>query len=304
MAGGHMNEHIVYPMTALLIASVYLLYVGLSAFLVSYIQKGHAGVWKEANVFVLRQISSKIKTMQFTLGTLTLLFMVALLGASHALMLNEYQNTQSNEKWPFDIAIYHEEPNYDFSKEIKLLQDKTKLASKHVYQIYENNSDDFSEYMKHYYTDILNNSVAGDGAYFKHDTYMKLSDYNRLREMLGHKKAALERDQYLIQIKGRLFDAASRFSDQPLKINGTKFECGGIRTEAFEQNGHNGADYLLVVPDQAVDSMKPYYSLLMAQVKGSVPKNLKLDLEEIAENDTKESTADTLSGFKYNEPWK
>lgn len=301
MAGDHMTGHIIYPMIALLIASVYLLYVGLSAFLISYIQKGRAGVWKEANVFVLRQISSKIKTMQFTLGTLTLLFMVALLGASHALMLNEYQSTQSDEKWPFDIAIYHEEPNYDFSKEIKLLQEKTNLTSKHVYQIYENNSDDFSEYMKHYFTDILNNSVAGDGAYFKHDTYMKLSDYNRLREMLGYKKAALERDQYLIQIKGRLFDAASRFSDQPLTINGTKFECGGIQTEAFEQNGHNGADYLLVVPDQAVDSMKPYYSLLMAQVKGSVPKNLKLDLEKIAENDTKESTTDTLSGFKYNE---
>lgn len=95
---GHFNDRNVYPMIAGLVASVYLLYMELSAFLTGYIKKGRAGVWKQANIFVLRQLSSKIRTMQFTLGTLTVLFMVALIGASCALMLNQFQNTQSDEK--------------------------------------------------------------------------------------------------------------------------------------------------------------------------------------------------------------
>ena len=64
-------------MIAALIVSVYFLYMGLSAFLISYIRKGRACVYNGANIFLLRQLASKVKTMQFTLGTLTILFMVA-----------------------------------------------------------------------------------------------------------------------------------------------------------------------------------------------------------------------------------
>ncbi len=77
---GRFNDWNVYPMILGLVVSVYLLYMGLSAFLIGYIKKGRAGVWNQANIFVLRQLSSKIRTMQFTLGTLTVLFMVALIG--------------------------------------------------------------------------------------------------------------------------------------------------------------------------------------------------------------------------------
>ncbi|MCI6465591.1 MAG: ABC transporter permease [Faecalicatena sp.] len=280
MVGGHMTDTNIYPLIAMLIASVYLLYIGLSAYLVNYIHKGRPGVWKEANVFVLRQLSSKVRTMQFTLGTLTLLFMIALLGSSHAFMLNQFQSTQSDEKWPFDVAIYKEDPNYDFSKEVELLKDRTKLESEYAYQIYENKTDDFSKYMEFYFSDILGNSVAGSDAYFNYDPYMKLTDYNHLREMLGYKKVALERDQYLIHIKGRLEAAADGFSKKSLELNGEAFQCAGVQTEGFEQNGHNGADYLLIVPDEAAASMEPYYALLMAQVKGSVSKSLERELKK------------------------
>lgn len=302
MVNGRMTSDNIYPMLALLIASVYLLYIGLSAFLVSYIHKGRAGVWKEANVFVLRQLSSKVKTMQFTLGTLTLLFMVALLGASHAFMLNQFQSTQADEKWPFDIAVYNEDPNYNFTQEIKLLQDETSLESKYAYHIYENHTNDFVQYMNRYFKDVLDDSVSGTDAYFKYDPYMKLSDYNHLREMLGYERVTLDRNQYLIHIKKRLTDAGSVFSRKQLTVNGMQLECGGIRTEGFEQNGHNGADYLFIVPDETASSMTPYYSLLMAQVKGSVPKDLEQNLKRITTPDLPDTAGDSIAeDFNYSD---
>lgn len=222
-------------------------YLGLSAFLTGYIKKGRAGVWKQANIFVLRQLSSKIRTMQFTLGTLTILFMVALIGASCALMLNQFQNTQSDEKWPFDIAVYHQNPEYDFAG--------------------EKEADDMNNFLIHNY------SLADKSLYYKYDTYMMLSDYNYLRRMLGYPEVSLGKNEYLLHIKSRLAKTAAPFTEQPLDIGGAPYTCAGIYTEGFEQSGHNGADYILIVPDQAAESMKPYYSLLMVQINGTIPKD-------------------------------
>ena len=49
-----------------------------------------------------------------------------------------------------------------------------------------------------------------------------------------------------------------------MEIQGLKeadyLKCAGICGEAFSQDGHNGADYLVVVPDAVIKRMKPYYS--------------------------------------------
>lgn len=262
---GHFNQWNVYPMIGALIASVYFLYIGLSAFLISCIRKGKAVVYRGANIFLLRQLASKVKTMQFTLGTLTILFMAALVGVSDALMLNQFQNTQAEEKYPFDVCIYSEHPGYDFSKEKALTEKYARITDFVAYDIYQNNTNTCSRYL------VEQLSQTDSSYYFKYDTYIRLSDYNRLREMLRLEPVSLEPDQYLIHTKKRLKKTMAAFCAKPLKIQNTDYTCAGIYTEPFEQSGHNGADYLLVVPDETADSMTPYYSLMAASIKGSLP---------------------------------
>ncbi len=262
---GHFNQWNVYPMIGALIASVYFLYIGLSAFLISCIRKGKAVVYRGANIFLLRQLASKVKTMQFTLGTLTILFMAALVGVSDALMLNQFQNTQAEEKYPFDVCIYSEHPGYDFSKEKALTEKYARITDFVAYDIYQNNTNACSRYL------VEQLSQTDSSYYFKYDTYIRLSDYNRLREMLRLEPVSLEPDQYLIHTKKRLKKTMAAFCAKPLKIQNTDYTCAGIYTEPFEQSGHNGADYLLVVPDETAASMTPYYSLMAASIKGSLP---------------------------------
>ena len=114
--------------------------------------------------------------------------------------------------------------------------------------------------------------------YFQYDTYMKLSDYNKLRQMLLYQPVTLSEDQYLIHTKSRIKDTVENISRQPLKIGEGTLSCQGVYTEPFEQNGHNGADYLLVVSDETAEKMTPYYNLLMAQIKGEVPDTLQNNL--------------------------
>ena len=88
-------------MMLLLILSIYLMYWGLASLFSLYLRKRGKRMYKGTNLFLIRQLSSKIRTMRFTFGTLTVLFTLALLGCSFALMLNRYQNTEINYKYPF-----------------------------------------------------------------------------------------------------------------------------------------------------------------------------------------------------------
>ncbi len=65
----------------LLVLTIYLFYIGISAWIICYVRGRGNGIYKGQNLFLLRQFASKIRTMQFTMGTLTALFTLALMGA-------------------------------------------------------------------------------------------------------------------------------------------------------------------------------------------------------------------------------
>ncbi|MDC7287633.1 ABC transporter permease [Blautia schinkii] len=269
------NSGNIYVMIIGLGAAVYLLYMGLAAFLVAHVRKKGAGVQQGANIFVYRQVASKIRTMQFTLGTLTLLFLVALVGASWALMLNQFQNTQGDEKFAFDVAVYNQAADYDFRREQELIAKEAEPVDELVYCVYQNGTSDWNQYLTEH------NKSAEEYSYYKYDTYMRLSDYNRLRAMLGAEAVNLSADGYLLQTQERFVKLLEPMTEERCVIGGKDYRFEGIETLGFEQGGHNGADYVLVVPDGAADSMKPFYSLYAAELSGEAPAQLQEALDEI-----------------------
>ncbi len=272
---GKFTEKNVYPMIAGLIAAVYLLYVGLASFLVLLIRHQGAFVCRGTNLFVLRQLAGKIRTMRLTMGTLTILFAAALVGTSCALMLNRYQITQGDEKFPFDAAIYSPDPDATFDGERKVLEEETADTAVYTYRIYQNGTRDWNDFL----CDIYGEDEES-GAFFRYDTYIRLSDYNALREMLGYNPVTLGEREYLLQTKERVAAAAEEMTHRKLLIGGESYVYAGCQTIGFEQNGHNGADYLLVVPDEAAGNMTVYYSLCMAMFDGGAPEELQEKLYE------------------------
>lgn len=246
-----------------LILAIYLIYAGLSGFLIRYIRRGNERIWKDGKLFVLRQLSSKIRTMRFTLGTLTILFMVTLVGSSCAMMLNAFQSTQANEKWPFDISVFSSDVEDEFLEEHEIIDDEVMNPQYYRYNVYEMGTTQMTDFL------ISNISDANEYSYFPNDTFMKLSDYNELREMLGYEQATLEKGNYLIHTKGRMRKNAEQFAERcRLHVCKQDLSCDGIYTEGFGQNRHNGADYMFVLQDEVVNSMKPYYSVLAVNFDG------------------------------------
>ena len=118
-----------------LVITIYLFYLGLSAWIICYVRRGGKAVYRKQNLFLLRQFASKMRTMQFTMGTLTALFTLALMGTSVALMFSEYENSLLDEKFPFDVQIYSSDVEEDFAKEKEVIEEAANVSAYYSYHI-------------------------------------------------------------------------------------------------------------------------------------------------------------------------
>ena len=335
-----------------LVVTIYVFYTGVAAWVICYIRRKGAGIFKGQNLFLLRQFSSKLKTLRFTLGTLTSLFVLALLGCAIALMFNDYQNQTLLDKWPFDVMVFSSDTSDTFREELDLLNRECSVEESLIYDIRQNGTDTVNAWLYAHlktfggaYTDEdggLDREALGRDeiwAYYEHDTYLALSDYNRLREMAGLLPVELEEGEYLLHLKERVWDETGDFTGEleimvdpdsgeaevsadPVSgkaevtaeshsgeqrtmaephseetevmanpVSGTTehptyLRPAGIYTEPLSQDGHNGADYLLIVTDRTAERMEPYYRLLTVNLDGPAPDDLLRKLDALPSGDS------------------
>ena len=335
-----------------LVLTIYVFYTGVAAWVICYIRRKGAGIFKGQNLFLLRQFSSKLKTLRFTLGTLTSLFVLALLGCAIALMFNDYQNQTLLDKWPFDVMVFSSDTSDTFREELDLLNRECSVEESLIYDIRQNGTDTVNAWLYAHlktfggaYTDEdggLDREALGRDeiwAYYEHDTYLALSDYNRLREMAGLLPVELEEGEYLLHLKERVWDETGDFtgeleivaesdSGEPGTIanpvsgeaevtaeshsgeqrtmaephseetevmanpvsgiteHPTYLRSAGVYTEPLSQDGHNGADYLLIVTDRTAERMEPYYRLLTVNLDGPAPDDLLRKLDALPSEDS------------------
>lgn len=282
-----------------LVLTIYLFYIGISAWIICYVRGKGEGIYKGQNLFLLRQFASKIRTMQFTMGTLTALFTLALIGASIALMFSEYENTVLDDKFPFDIQIWSGDTENDFAAEKKVIEENAKVREYFAYHIYTDEENRVNTFVlthtKNYGTIFwaedgspdgvkIKNFLQNQNVYYEYDTYMGISDYNHLRKMLGYGEVRLNPDEFLVQVKPRLAEEFQEICGD-MEIWGAQkgdyLKCAGVCGDSFSQDGHNGADYVIVVPDTVLKRMKPYYLELAVKVSGGVSKDLRKKLDAL-----------------------
>lgn len=298
-----------------LVVTIYLFYWGISAWLICYVRGRGALVYQGQNLFLLRQFAAKVRTMQFTMGTLTSLFTLALIGASLALMFSDYENTVLEGKFPFDVQVYSKDVSDNFKEELEMLERHTEVSSHYVYRIYTDKGRQANTWLLAnleawgtMYQDSAGRPDKGKiekmllegGVYYPYDTYMGISDYNCLREMLGYPKVSLEGTEYLVQVKPRLLGELQEIGkDLEIKnASGDGFlSCKGVYGEYFSQDGHNGADYVIVVPDGVLGRMEPFYSELVAALEGTAPIGLGDRLAAAGGDRLPEFKWDSENGF-------
>lgn len=159
----------------------YFFYLGLSAFLMKYIKSKGSLIYKKDCLFLMRQFSSKMRNTCFVLGTLSLLFMFALVGSSLAFMLSDYQNKQLNVEYPFDIILISDNTENDFVKEETLINENTVPRATLKYCVYQNGTSEMVDYLYQnlrLFSDKDSDPAMAEGrkaaAYYDYDVYLSL----------------------------------------------------------------------------------------------------------------------------------
>lgn len=263
------------------------LFIGLPPILHNTFGKNRRWKYRKAHVFLYRLLTSKINNASITLGAIATLLTLSI--AFIGIGVSFYQTTnQRADLEAFDISILHKDEDYSFSQYSEYLSHTSPLDSSYIYNVYTGYNKQFMSLrnvtLSNYFHEIGKEDSPEDSLMSenRYDSFMKYSDYCVLREMLGYEKVDLEKNEFIIHCLPYLAESYNEYvSDGTLMTSELNLSCAGVYTETFSQYGGygNGQEYILIAPDNIVDSLEVVYSLYVANFKENISGGYFSDLQ-------------------------
>lgn len=277
------------------VLGTFLFFFSLSGFLLKLVQSNKRHYLKGLNMFILRQINSKINSTFVSMTFICLMLFVAICTFSGGIGINKALNSDLKDLTKFDVTFW----DLDGSDIEEVLREKgieiNDYASSYMkYTTYKNNfgfkdflNEDEAEDAKSYYPVAKNQGVP----------IVKLSDFNSIMKMLNMKEVSLEKDEYLAfgDIKYLKKGVQNQINNKK-KINVNGIELKPANTEFFEITPYNQMMKsnlcTFVVNDSLVDGLEKLQSYLSMNYKIDKDKCEK-DFGEKVRGGYKDSEMDT-----------
>lgn len=238
---------------ALLIGGLYGAYISLAAFLVKVFLGRNEKKYQKDNLFIYRNLSAKLKTMSFTIGTLAMLLTLTLACTQSAMLFNKYFELQSMNRCSFDVQVTSEDP-----------------ACLEPAEEYFRNSGIIKEELIVPVCDSGQSAVYdkfGIYSYTENDYVISYSDYTALRKMLGYEPVELPDGHYMIHGSPQYKIKASKIEDMSLSINGTSLSLQAVFDEPLSQSGTIGVGYIVILPDELLTGLPVIQTSLVMTTK-------------------------------------
>ena len=184
----------------LLIISIYGITFTLGDFILAFINKRRKIKYSKDNLFVAKNFEAKSRTIGFTLGTLSLLITLTLVCMNMSFVMKDAFENNVEQQAPYDILV--EGMYSDVEESWTGKQDNRKKAWEYIDYIHENYK--IEEELHYQILTQKDHQVAkyikdiGNNGLYDYDTYLKVSDYNKLLEMLGEKPIHLKENEYFV----------------------------------------------------------------------------------------------------------
>jgi putative ABC transport system permease protein len=193
----------------------------MSGLLLKLVQANKKLYFKDLNMFVIKQISSKINTAFISMTFICLMLFFAVCMLSSGIGLNKALNKNIKELTQFDTTFI----NYKGEDISKILENQG-IALKDY-------SDSYVNYNIYYnklgYRDFLNKYLTEkENSYYKISAnedipIMKLSEFNNIMKMLGKQEITLQNNEYIVFTDAENIEA---LIEKVLKAN-TKIKVNG-----------------------------------------------------------------------------
>lgn len=228
----------------MLIVGIYLFYISISSFIVKRYLNNKSRKYKKDNMFLYRNLTSKINTMSFSLGTIALMFTIILIGGNVALLMNNLINNEIEMGYPYEIMI--STADGDFSKYKEYIEKNTKVKDMYEYRLYNIKKIGLSTAFEETpFKGAIDNEI---------ESVLSLTTYNKLREILGYEKVDLQDDEIIINCLKTAKAGLEKYTKEnnKIKILGKDVKIKEIRSENIAQVGFNGFYYTIIVPDSLI----------------------------------------------------
>lgn len=283
----------------------FLFFMSLSGFALNMLQRNKNIYFKNVNMFVLRQINSKVNTtfISMTIICLMLFFTIGVL--STAFSLKNAADKEIDQAAPFDasLAIYiHEEDKVQNVEEaVKLLNlDLNKYGENHFFSVYESDTN-----LKALFAPSKNKKTEkmlefiGDSKI----QVLKKSDFDKIMSMQGETKMDLKKNEAILISNPKFVEDVENYIEDKGKIELNK-QSYTISREKIHgiaySTDYSGTMLTVVLPDQAVKDMKEISSVVNINYKNNKEKydeELFKVLDEFMKTDSYEKYGFTLLGY-------
>lgn len=160
-------------------------FVSIPAFLVARLEERISWKYKNYRLVPFRGFTAKINSIRIVMGMLSILFMLSIIcggiGSTIGLMI-----TKNVSAGAFDLMILHPGEMGDFSQYDRMIR-QDDSAEGYAYGIYTNGRRDFAAVHDQAVQDA-GRKVSWAYAEQQYDACMALSDYQRLRDLLGYEQ--------------------------------------------------------------------------------------------------------------------
>lgn len=222
----------------LIIFSIYGVTTTLSDFILNYVLKRKNIKYKVNNLFIARTFSSKVKSMSFTLGTITVLITLTFVVLNLSNLFKGVFEYQMDTTCPYDIAIELNPEEVD--KFVTFIDEDYTINEQYVYNGYDQND-----------------SIKKVLGLTRPTSVIKLNDFNKLLKMRGKSTITLKDNEYYLNIMKELkndLENSPELKEITLS-NGITLKQKEISSDGYTFAWGIGYGYIVVVPDSAVENL-------------------------------------------------
>lgn len=287
---------------ALGILGTLLFFRALAGFLIKATQSSKNYYLKNLNAFTLRQLNSKINTHYISLSIICIMLFVAIGMSSSAISIKNAIEKTSKIQTPYDMTItkdVNDEKDVndkDLSESLKGLgMDINKYSDEFVnYNLYDSKVE-FSSMFKDTNDNFLKQQMKILEKF--NNPIMKLSSYNKLREMQGKEKVQMkEKEVILLTDMDQLKPAIEEYikENDNIKIGKKDFKiCKNYEYMPIE-TGPMGMNFVVfIIDDKSVENFNEIRNYLSLNYNGN-----KEDIEHKIVNEFENLERDSK---QYNE---
>ena len=264
------------------VAGTFLFFFSLSGFLLELAKRSKKFYYNGLNMFVLRQINSKITTTFVSMSMLCLMLFLAVKTDLEDMTKFDYTFYGVSEKG------YQEEQQQKFMKRLDALGLTIEKDAKEILPItiYQNGTfrkcrykmepllkgrEKYSDYTKDYVKKLYEIPL----------TFAKLSEYNKIRKAIGEKELTLKSDEYILNCDyGNLIPIMEKAASdkQKLTLDGKTYKMKyGLQKDTYMVTAAKTDMGTVILNDEIIQSLKIDYSTLYLNInwKGNAQKASK-----------------------------